>query len=46
MAMNTLNSLAPTSIPADPLDIIQARVAIAAQVKVLQVQRGRWARTC
>jgi len=39
MAMNMLNRLAPTSIPADPLDIMQARIATTAQVKVLQAQK-------
>jgi hypothetical protein len=39
MGMNILNILTPTSIPVDPLDLIQARIVNAAQVKVLQAQR-------
>jgi hypothetical protein len=37
--MNMLSVLAPTSVPVDPVEGIQGRVALAAAVKVLQVQK-------
>jgi hypothetical protein len=37
--MNMLSVLAPTSVPVDPVEGIQGQIAMAAAVKVLQVQK-------
>lgn len=36
--MNLLSALAPTSIPVDPVEGIQGRVAFSAAVKAVKVQ--------
>lgn len=38
--MNMLSVLAPTSIPVDPVEGIKGQIAMAAAVKVIQVQRA------
>jgi hypothetical protein len=37
--MNMLSVLAPTSVPVDPVEGIRGQIAVAAAVKVIQVQK-------